>query len=401
MNTEDKFSFFLDMIQCNYTLYLWDYDADFHFLGTNWNKSLFSNDILSILGLGKLIETHLEKGNRVPLIIEGVNNVLWIAGFWFQDEALCHTYLIGPVFGGRDTHLIIRKKLDSYNLSVQLRSTVQKVFADIPTIPSNLLLQYATMLHYCLNNERITVNEIMHATTSPTKSNVQIGSSDHSGIWLNEEKLCKMFEEGNPEYKEILMRSHALSSGVKADIGDALRSNKNNLLVLLTLCSRSCIRGGLNPSIAYDLNDYYAQKIEECTSFTDTTALSGEMLEDYVSRVREAHKQTSISPLIQNSCNYIRQHIKEALSISFLANRIGYTEYYFSHKFKKEVGCNVKEYIIKEKIEQSKLLLSGTNENIQEISDEFSFSNRSYFYSCFQKYVGMSPSEYRSQNHKM
>ena len=59
------------------------------------------------------------------------------------------------------------------------------------------------------------------------------------------------------------------------------------------------------------------------------------------------------------------------------------------------------KYILKEKIDQAKLLLSGTTENIQTISDNLSFSNRSYFYTCFQKYVGMSPSEYRAQNDRI
>ncbi|WP_242963852.1 helix-turn-helix transcriptional regulator [Blautia pseudococcoides] len=84
-----------------------------------------------------------------------------------------------------------------------------------------------------------------------------------------------------------------------------------------------------------------------------------------------------------------------------LAKRSGYSEYYFSHKFKEEMGTSIHDYILKEKIDQAKLLLSGTTENIQTISDNLSFSNRSYFYTCFQKLVGMSPSEYRAQNHRI
>lgn len=80
---------------------------------------------------------------------------------------------------------------------------------------------------------------------------------------------------------------------------------------------------------------------------------------------------------------------------------MGYTEYYFSHKFKKEVGCSVTDFIIKEKISQAKLMLEGTNDTIQSISDALSFSNRSYFYTCFQKLTGLSPSEYRKRNGKL
>ena len=94
-------------------------------------------------------------------------------------------------------------------------------------------------------------------------------------------------------------------------------------------------------------------------------------------------------------------HIKEKLSISQLARQAGYTEYYFSHKFKNEVGCSVADYIKHEKIQQAKLLLSGTKMSIQEISEELSFGSRSYFSSSFQKETGLSPSEYRERNIKI
>ena len=98
---------------------------------------------------------------------------------------------------------------------------------------------------------------------------------------------------------------------------------------------------------------------------------------------------------MRNSCEYIKSHLGEPISIEELAKRTGYTEYYFSHKFKKEIGCSVNDYILNEKIERAKLLLSGTTESIQSISDNLAFSNRSYFYTCFQKITGMSPTEYR------
>ena len=83
-----------------------------------------------------------------------------------------------------------------------------------------------------------------------------------------------------------------------------------------------------------------------------------------------------------------------------LASQAGYTEYYFSHKFKQEMGLSVADYIRQEKVRQAKLLLSGTRMSIQEISDELNYGSRSYFSSTFQKETGISPSEYREQNRK-
>ncbi len=124
------------------------------------------------------------------------------------------------------------------------------------------------------------------------------------------------------------------------------------------------------------------------------------MMEDYVQRVQQEKTKNSISGPIRSICDYIAVHIREKLSIAQLAAQAGYTEYYFSHKFKKEIGCSVAEYLKQEKIRQAKMMLSGTKMSIQEICDELSFGSRSYFSSSFQKETGISPSEYREKNIK-
>ena len=91
-------------------------------------------------------------------------------------------------------------------------------------------------------------------------------------------------------------------------------------------------------------------------------------------------------------------HINEKLSIGDLAERAGYSEYYFSRKFKQEMGCTITEYIMREKIERAKVLLSTTNMSILDISIELSFNSRSYFSDSFQKIAGIAPGEYRKQN---
>ena len=402
MKTNEKMSFFMELINCNYDLHYWNFDTDFNLLETDWTNDLFSSAFFDFVGFKELILQHLSEGNHYPLVLEAEANLLWIAGFQFENSILSNIHMVGPIFSGRDTYLLLRKKLDSYELSVSLRASMHKVFESIPTVPSNILMQYAVMLHYCLNQEKISVYDVilLNSATSEQAEAVSLSGNSHAGIWVNEQVLCKMLADGDPRYKDALQKSFSLSHGVKADIGDALRYHKNNCLVLLTLCSRACISGGLSPDIGYDLNDYYAQKIEYCKSMTDANKLCAEMLEDYVSRVQEVKKNPSVSNLMRNSCEYIKSHLGESISIEELAQRTGYTEYYFSHKFKKEIGCSVNDYILNEKVERAKLLLSGTTESIQSISDGLAFSNRSYFYTCFQKMTGMSPSEYRKAHGK-
>lgn len=129
--------------------------------------------------------------------------------------------------------------------------------------------------------KKINMHDILmqNTATSDQMDTVSFSTGSHAGIWLNEQLFCKLLSEGDPGYKEAIQKSFSLSHGMKTDIGDALRYHKNNFIVLLTLCSRACIQGGLSPDIAYDLNDYYAEKIEQCKSMSDTNKLSNEMLD--------------------------------------------------------------------------------------------------------------------------
>lgn len=402
MESQEKIRFFLELLNCNYQLHFWQYDGEYRLIETNWNNELFSGEFFSFIGMEKLLKERQQEGKMDPVILEAGNNLLWIAGFEHRENTVRHVFYIGPIFSGKDSLLILRKKLDTYNLSVSLRTRMFRTFEEIPVVPFHILRQYAVMLEYTLNSRKISINDIEVVNIIPgEEKDVQFGTSErHFGIWEAEQNLCRMIEEGSPRYKEMLKASSLMSSGMKVDYGDTLRSHKNNILVLLILCSRASMRGGLSPEIAYNLNDYYAQKIEQCQSMADTTKLGAQILEDYVARVRESRENPDVSDSIRNSCEYIKAHLTEPIQVKKLAQQSGYAEYYFSHKFKKEMGVSVKEYILHEKINQAKVMLTSSDESIQKIGDSLAFGSRSYFYTCFQKAEGMSPSEYRNTKGK-
>ena len=62
MNTPDKISFFMELINCNYALYIWAYDKNLNMTHTNWTESIFSGNFLSYTGLSKLVEEYIASG---------------------------------------------------------------------------------------------------------------------------------------------------------------------------------------------------------------------------------------------------------------------------------------------------------------------------------------------------
>lgn len=71
---------------------------------------------------------------------------------------------------------------------------------------------------------------------------------------------------------------------------------------------------------------------------SELTAISHTMYEDFIKRVHKKRSNPQLSSLVQRCCDYIEMHVEEKLRIRDLAQKLGYTEYYLSKRFKKEVG---------------------------------------------------------------
>ena len=80
-----------------------------------------------------------------------------------------------------------------------------------------------------------------------------------------------------------------------------------------------------------------------------------------------------------------------------LAALVGYGEYYTTHKFREETGLSVNDYIKCAKVERAKVLLTSTDQGVQEIAQALGFSSRSHFSQCFKQVAGCSPVEYRAK----
>ncbi len=404
MDIHENLNFFGQLVACIYNLGLHSYEPERIFSPSDAaDPTANDDDSLIFLSLEEPLKKHIAQKRKTPLFIDHQLGLIWIVAFEYEVENLRGIHVLGPAYSGKNSYQFIKKELDRHDLSVTIRSRVFRLFEQIPVIPVNQLFQYAVMLHYCVTGERITTSDLTYAKTSEKDRPADPGlaAKDHRGVWIAEQQLLQMLREGNPDYLNALARSNNLSDGPRFDIGDSLRKAKSTSIVLLTLCSRAAIEGGVNPSVAYTLNDSYMQMIEECETVTEISNTCAALLKDYVGRVRQSKEKKELSGQIRIICDYIAVHIREKLSIAELADQAGYTEYYFSHKFREETGVSVADYIRRKKIREAELLLAGTRMSIQEISDELSFGSRSYFSTSFQKETGLSPSEYRERHLKI
>lgn len=403
MSIIENLKLFQELICCSHNIYYWFYTADLTLLHTSCPTEFAAGNNYSLLSQSTYLLNYAKTGHY-PLILDTFLNFLWIADFEWDGNSLTHVHVIGPIFTGKNSYQQVKESLNRHDLSVQIRMDVLRQLEEVPIVPLNLLYQYAIMLHYCITGEKIAIHQLQHITStdnSKDTENLSSKSDEHWGIWASEQAFIQMIRDGNLHYKEALNVSRTLSSGVKFDSGGPLRNAKNNVIVLLTLCSRAAIEGGLSPAVSYTMQDYYTQRIEDSGSIPEASVLVENIMEEYVQKVRQVRTNANISRAVLSCCDYITMHITEKLTTQFLASRAGYTEYYFSRKFKQEMGSSISKYIHQERIKKAKILLITTNMSIIDISNELGFSSRSFFSDTFQKVTGETPAGYRRKNMKI
>lgn len=117
----------------------------------------------------------------------------------------------------------------------------------------------------------------------------------------------------------------------------------------------------------------------------------------------DTKEQESINknqPILRDACSYIIEHCDESLSLSMMANRYGFSTYYFSRIFKQYTGYGFVDYVTIQRINYARQLLADASQSVTEISYQIGFRSISSFNRAFRKLTGCSPREYRNYHWK-
>lgn len=101
--------------------------------------------------------------------------------------------------------------------------------------------------------------------------------------------------------------------------------------------------------------------------------------------------------IIQRATDYILSNLSMDLTVKDVAEHVSFSPEYFSKLFKKETGENVKNYILRVKVDAAKDMLKTPNIPISIIASELGYSNFSHFTQMFRKHESITPSEYRKK----
>ncbi|HOY04180.1 MAG TPA: AraC family transcriptional regulator [Saprospiraceae bacterium] len=92
---------------------------------------------------------------------------------------------------------------------------------------------------------------------------------------------------------------------------------------------------------------------------------------------------------------YIREHLTENFTVQQLASLACMSKPHFFRSFKRELGLSPLDFILQERIQLAKRLLSDPNISVSEAGYQSGFNNLTHFALQFKKTEGVPPSQYK------
>ncbi|MCF0133777.1 MAG: helix-turn-helix domain-containing protein [Blautia sp.] len=352
--------------------------------------------------------------------LEGFYNFRKSPDYFIADCGCCFGFIIansinyflivGPVFSTPASETTIRDFMHEMAISPEHRDVVSDFLCSIPNYTFPQFLQTLAYLNYCINDEvidPISFFEMDNMTARKALSSIHSESMItrkenelHHNTYHFERQMLTLVQNGETnKLKELLSNSMQLNEGLMAD--NALRQQKNILISLATIVSRSAIAGGMDVEQAFQLSDVYVQDCEKSHDITYISNLSYSMLMDFTERVAAIKLPGGMSQEIFDCVQYITRNVNAPIQVGDVAGFVGRSRSYLSRKFKEELGFDISCFIMRCKLEEAKSLLTYTDKSLSEISSYLCFSTQAYFQNVFRNKYGLTPNAYRKKTKKL
>ena len=105
--------------------------------------------------------------------------------------------------------------------------------------------------------------------------------------------------------------------------------------------------------------------------------------------------QKQIQVLILEIDDCIKRKEDEALTLSALAEKLGFSEFYVSRKFREISGMSLRNYMGQRSLALALKEVRDTDRGLLDIAMDYGFSSHEAFTRAFKRAYGVSPGEYR------
>lgn len=329
----------------------------------------------------------------VPVIWQDEYKVFWVC---IQKEKVF--FFVGPVTIEELSFVELHRYYRGYHLKEAIERPLRKYL-----FPE--LLQLVEVITEDIRGEQFSDDDLMWANNlvqieDKTLQGEQVvfhmkqeDEDAYHHTYREEQFLLECVREGREE--EAL----ASSKNMDKDLGKMSKQEKNHwnnaAVVAITLCTRAAIDGGISPPTAYQLSDFYIQKVDQTSEILQKLNYRNKAIGDMARRVKNKRSQERESIYVEQCKDYISKNYREKIYLDDMAATIGLSASYLSRFFFKETGVHLQDYINEFRVERAANLLRFSEEPLLHISEYLCFQSQSYFGKIFKKYKNMTPKEYR------
>lgn len=342
-----------------------------------------------------------KKGNIYSILDSILANYIVIC----LDEINKNYIVLGPYIL-MDNHKDILYEDNQYNLNTDEINKLKSYHKDLPLLNKHKISNIIKIILKNICPEDCKFNFIQKDNLFNLKYKkdkipnelISILESDLlQKISETEYKLFFAIRQGDKIFASKCFDKLLPQSNINSSDYDNIRDYKNKLIYYNTLLKKSAELEFPSTVYLQSLYNTNLKKIESSNDFNELYDLIHGMIIGYCDAVNN-YKLKNYSTLVRKVVDYINLNLINDLSVQNLADLFYVSPTYLTRIFKKEVNYSIVEYINKQKIRRSTLLLKDSNLPINQISQIVGINDFNYFSRLFKKHMNKTPSQYRKDN---
>ena len=220
----------------------------------------------------------------------------------------------------------------------------------------------------------------------------------HFPYELEDKFLAAVSEGKGEEAHQLIREAFRFSMGIVSYSEE--KQSEYQAVVVVSMIARAAIRGGMDAYRSYDMSDLYLQKISRTSGSENFWSIIYDALDVFVSEVKEVRFARVGSAHVLRAKQYIGMRLNSALTLEEVSAEIGVSPTYLSKIFKEIEPTGFKEYVIRQRIEVAKNLLTYSDADIGAVAARVGFCSQSHFGKMFRLRTGMTPLKYRQATRK-
>ncbi|OCT16480.1 AraC family transcriptional regulator [Paenibacillus pectinilyticus] len=320
-------------------------------------------------------------------------------GVW-RDSIFQGFVLLGPFLSIYPDTAFISDLIAQHYLPVSERKQLQEFYSSLTVISSNDSNSLGDLLvnlcaHRHTDSQLITADFIQPDLNKEQQtSDIADNKTTIEHRYLYEKKFMDAIARGDRvEIARMIGEMNSYANLPDRIPESPIRSTKNIMITLNTLCRIAAERGGIHPVYLHHISEKFSIMIERSTNLPKLKKLNSVMIEEYCEAVH-TFSTRSYSTIVKNAVNHIDLNLEKSLTLQEIAAVIHVNASHLSRKFKQEVGMNMMDFINHKRVEESKLYLQRGNIAITEIAFMVGFNDLNYFARVFKKFTAMTPTQY-------